>query len=320
MKTTGVLDVENVYQTLGLAGQQQTSAMMDAIAAKNTPEALKLFSQLYSQGKDAPAMLDELATLARDMLVIQTAPQAGLGMISSTCTAQEAVALTKKFTPTELLRMIDLIQETSGGFKSSQNQRLDAELCLMHLCQPELTVDARDLAARISRVEDDLTARIMELEQKLKSGSFVVAAQPEELPGTPDDGEAPPPWDDADAPPAPEEEQIEAGADSDEVWRKILEKVLPEIEPQCRIMLQNDFSGRLRGDDLWLTPHNEFVHNMVKRDDAVMEIIRKKAAVVAGKPVRVRMGEKSSSTLGTNDKLAQLIGDMAGYDNMKVQQ
>lgn len=38
--------------------------------------------------------------------------------------------------------MIDLIQETSGGFKSSQNQRLDAELCLMHLCQPELTVDA----------------------------------------------------------------------------------------------------------------------------------------------------------------------------------
>ena len=100
----------------------------------------------------------------------------------------------------------------------------------------------------------------------------------------------------------------------------ILEKVLPEIEPQCRIMLQNDFSGRLRGEDLWLTPHNEFVHNMVKRDDAVMEIIRKKAAVVAGKPVRVRMGEKSSSTLGTNDKLAQLIGDMAGYDNMKVQQ
>lgn len=318
--TTGVLDVENVYQTLGLAGQQQTSAMMDAIAAKNTPEALKLFSQLYSQGKDAPAMLDELATLARDMLVIQTAPQAGLGMISSTCTAQEAMALTKKFTPTELLRMIDLIQETSGGFKNSQNQRLDAELCLMHLCQPELTVDARDLAARISRVEDDLTARIMELEQKLKSGSFVVSAQPEELPGTPDDGEAPPPWDDADAPPAPEEEQNEAGADSDEIWRKTLEKVLPDVEMQYRSFLQNDFSGRMWGDDLWLTPRNDLAHNMVKRDPAVLETIKKKASVVAGKPVRVRMGEKTVSSFGSDDKFAQLIGDMGKYDNMKVQQ
>lgn len=142
---TGTLDVDGVYQTLGLAGQQQTSAMMDAIAAKDTAAALSLFSQLYSQGKDASAMLNELSTLARDMLVIKTAPQAGLGMISSTCTAKEATELAKKFSPAELLRIIDLVQETANGFKSSQNQRLDGELCLIHLCQPDLTNDVRTL-------------------------------------------------------------------------------------------------------------------------------------------------------------------------------
>ncbi len=318
--TAGTLDVDGVYQTLGLAGQQQTSAMMDAIAAKDTAAALKLFSQLYSQGKDASAMLNELSTLARDMLVIKTAPQAGLGMISSTCTAKEATQLAAKFSPAELLRIIDLVQETANGFKSSQNQRLDGELCLIHLCQPDLTNDVRDLATRISRVEDDLTARMMELEHKLKNGNFAVAMTSGETPDDLDDGQAPPPWDDADAPPEPEEEPKASAPDSDDVWRKTLEKVLPEIEPQCRIMLQNEFTGRMRGDDLWLTPHNQFVHNMVKRDEAVMEVIRKKATVVAGRPVRVRMGEERAGTFGTNDKLAQLIGDMAGYDNMKVQQ
>lgn len=317
--TAGTLDVDGVYQTLGLAGQQQTSAMMDAIAAKDTAAALSLFSQLYSQGKDASAMLGELSTLARDMLVIKTAPQAGLGMISSTCTAKEATQLAAKFSPAELLRIIDLVQETANGFKSSQNQRLDGELCLIHLCQQDLTNDARDLSARISRVEDDLTARMMELEHKLKSGNFVISAESGETPADLDDGQAPPPWDDADAPPESEAEQ-KALPDSDDVWKKTLEKVLPEIEPQCRIMLQNEFTGQMRGDDLWLTPHNQFVHNMVKRDEAVMEVIRKKATVVAGKPVRVRMGEERVGALGADDKLAQLIGDMAGYDNMKVQQ
>ena len=311
---TGTLDVDGVYQTLGLAGQQQTSA-------KDTAAALSLFSQLYSQGKDASAMLNELSTLARDMLVIKTAPQAGLGMISSTCTAKEATELAKKFSPAELLRIIDLVQETANGFKSSQNQRLDGELCLIHLCQPDLTNDVRDLAARISRVEDDLTARMMDLEHKLKSGNFVVAAPSSgEAPADLDDGQAPPTWDDADAPPEPEEEQKPSTPDSDDVWKKTLEKVLPEVEMQYRAFLQNDFSGRLRGDDLWLTPHNQLAHNMVKRDNGVLELIRKKAGIVAGKPVRVRMGEERVGALSSDDKLAQLIGDMAGYDNMKVQQ
>ena len=162
---------------------------------------------------------------------------------------------------------------------------------------------------------------MMDLEHKLKNGNFVVAAPSSgEAPADLDDGQAPPPWDDADAPPEPEEEQKPSPPDSDDVWKKTLEKVLPEVEIQYRAFLQNDFSGRLRGDDLWLTPHNQLAHNMVKRDNGVLELIRKKAGIVAGKPVRVRMGEERAGALSSDDKLAQLIGDMAGYDNMKVQQ
>ena len=111
------------------------------------------------------------------------------------------------------------------------------------------------------------------------------------------------PLDDADAPPAPEEEAGPSMPDSDDIWRKTLEKVLPDVEEQYRVFLQNEYSGRMRGDDLWLTPHNEFVHNMVKRDPAVLETIKKKASVVAGRPVRVRLGEEAVAVLAQTTSL-----------------
>ena len=316
--TVGTLDVEGVYQTLGLAGQQQTYAMMEAVAAGDTPTVLRLFSELYSQGKDASSMLEELSTLARDMLVLKTAPKAGLGMISSTCTAQEAATLAQKFSPEELLRIVDLVQTTTNGFKTSQNQRLDGELCLIHLCQPDLTLDPQDLSARISRVQDQLTERIMELEEKLRTGNFVAAAAPAETPADLDDGQAPPPWDDADAPPAPEEEPAPSAPGSEETWKKILEKVLPEVGTMFPELLQNQVAGHMRGDDLFLNPDNDFVRDIIKREPNVLETIKKKAALVVGHSVRVRLGDDRGSTLSSEDPLAQLMGDMKGHDNMKV--
>ena len=82
----GTLTVDHIYQTLGLAGQQQTLELMTAIADRNAGRALQLFSELYSAGKDAAALLGELSTLARDLLILKTAPKSGIGMISSVCT------------------------------------------------------------------------------------------------------------------------------------------------------------------------------------------------------------------------------------------
>ena len=316
--TVGTLDVDGVYQTLGLAGQQQTTAMMEAIADHNAPEALRLFSELYSGGKDAAAMLGELGTLARDILITKTAPKAGLSMISSTCTAQEVRALAPRFTPEELLRMVDLIQSTTNGFKNSINERLDGELCLMHLCQPEFSMDPQDLLARVSRMEENMTARVVELEHKLASGAFVMnAAVPVE------DGDGPPPWDDADAPPEelipelPREPRKTIPVQgSDETWQKIRERVLPDIDPMIRSFLAEEVSGRLVGEELRLTSGNEFVLNMIKRSPTVLDTIGKKAMVVLGRPVRVQLSEKKGGTSG--DLFQELAESMKGFDNMTI--
>lgn len=317
----GTLTVDKVYSTLGLAGRQQTVELMNAIAAQNATAALQLFGALYSAGKDASALLGELFTLCRDLLVLKTAPKSGLSMVSSICTAQELMELAPQFTPEELLRMADILQETTQGFKTSVNQRVDGELCLIRLSQPTLSLDARDLSARVGRVEAQFTQRLAALEQNLKSGTLVVS------PGASE--EEPPPWDDADAPPLPEEMtrlgemQPETAAQqepqppesgSDGQWAAIRERVLPEIDPIVRPFL-SQISGRLRGDALMLTPLNATIRGMVNRKE-ILEQIRDKAAVVLQKPVQVQLGEPGG--FGGDDLLKKLADTAKTLDNIVV--
>ncbi len=314
--SVGTLTVEDVYSTLGLAGQQETAKMMRAIGEKDTAQTLRIFSDLYAQGKDAAAMLDELSTLARDMLVVKTAPKSGLGMISSTCTAQEIRDLSPLFTPEELLRIIDLIQTTTGGFKTSVNQRVDGELCLIHLCQTDLSLSPRDISARVSRVEEDLTARIIELEHKLRNGNFAVSAGGEDAPL---EEEAPPPWDDSNPPPEPElpEDPPAEAPPSDDQWKKILDRALPDVDPKVRPFVQAS-GGRIQGNDLILVPANEMQKNMMKMFPEFLEVLQKKAQVVLGKPVRVRIDGQAAVAGPGSDSFADLVADMQGYDNIRI--
>ena len=64
-----------------------------------------------------------------------------------------------------LLRMMEKIEQTMSSFTRSASRRLDAELCIISLCQPELQLDQASLNARLTR-----------LEEQIKSGAFVAAA------------------------------------------------------------------------------------------------------------------------------------------------
>ena len=49
--------------------------------------------------------------------------------------------------------MTALLQETASGFNRSANRRIDAELCLLRLCDERLDTDPRSILARLSKLE-----------------------------------------------------------------------------------------------------------------------------------------------------------------------
>ena len=298
--TVGELSAQRVYECLGIAGEQTCGQMLSFAADKNTRGALELFNRLYADGKDVAALIDELASLCRDLMILKTAPEAGISMLSGVASDADTRSLVKRFSPGELVRMIGLLQTCAAGFTRSSSRRLDAELCIMNLCDPGLQMDVEALNARISK-----------LEEQLSTGNFVAPAQPQkqEKPADVVDEDVPPPPGDYDCPPdpdapAPQPEQKQTAQKDDTpmgFWVDLANSMRPELQPALRAFL--DPTGKImnaivRGDRVGLICADEFVTNMVDKPE-VRDLATRKASAMLGRPVTVkvvnRKAERSKS-------------------------
>jgi DNA polymerase-3 subunit gamma/tau len=144
---------------------------MSSIADHDTATALALMNRCYADGKDMGALLDELSCLTRDLMIMKTAPKEGISMLSGVASDREVLALAERFSGGELVRMMNLIRQTVSGFTRGGSRRMEAELCIVSLCQPELELDMESLNARLTRMED-----------QLRSGSVSVKTVKQELP------------------------------------------------------------------------------------------------------------------------------------------
>ena len=298
--TTGELTAEGVYACLGIAGERTCGELMGYIAAHDAKSALALFSRLYAEGKDLSAMLDELVCLTRDLLVLKTAGGAGIPMLSGVASDKEAQNLTKAFSDGELVRMMNVIQQTLAGFTRSSSRRMDAELCLLELCQPQLSLDANALNARLSR-----------LEEKLKNGDFVAKQQVAPAAPQPYDETCPPPPGDEDAPPEnPEEVSRPAPSQAPMgFWSDLCSEVRKELKPPISGFFaatpNAPVQPEIQGNRLALRCANDYTAKMLDRPD-VLEVVSRKATSILGYPVQAVAVDGSASTK-SNPRLEQLM-------------
>ena len=302
--TTGELTADRVYQCLGIAGEQKCGELMGYIAAHDTKRALELFNRLYTEGKDLSAMLDEMACLARDLLVIKTAGNGGITMLSGVASDKEVLELTKQLSSGELVRMMNLIQATMQGFTRSASRRMDAELCILELCQPELSMDAKAINARITRIEE-----------QLRSGAFVASApqkktkkevpedayDEDELPPLPGDEDAPPMEEEA---PQPMINEAPMG-----FWQELTAAARKELKPPAMGFFNANPNGPLQGavvgNKLELRCENRFIADTISKPD-ILEIVSRKASSLLSRPVQAVVVDLSAKPAG-NAKLEQLM-------------
>ena len=293
--TAGELTADRVYACLGIAGEQRAGELLGYIARHDTKQALKLFNRLYAEGKDLAALLDELACLARDLLVLKTAPEAGLTMLSGIAEEREALNLSREISAGELVRMMNLLQQTLSGFTRSASRRTDAELCIMNLCLPELSMDSQSINARLTR-----------LEEKIRSGHFSAAVTTPIPEPTPEPEEDYPPLpSDEDAPPVREEIlSAPVGFWSDlaaAVKRELMPPVSGFFAPSPNAPVQ----GALEGDTVVLKCDGDFALNMVDKP-ALLQLVAQKAAAILGRPVKVKAVD-AKAIPAKNDKMGQLL-------------
>ena len=298
--TTGELTAERVYACLGIAGEQKCGELMGYIAAHDTRKALELFNRLYAEGKDLGALLDELACLTRDLLVLKTAGNAGITMLSGVASDQETLALGKAFGSGELVRMMERIQQTVAAFTRSSSRRMDAELCLVELCQPELNTDVSALNARLTRLEEQWkTGAVMRPQKAAKPAAPV---EDEELPPPPDDDDAPPEAEDSPAP----KPQNDAPAG---FWLDLCGGVRKELKPPVTGFFAGTpnapVQGVLTGGKLELQCTNAFTAQMLDKPE-ILEVVSRKAAVMLNRQIQAVVVDLSAKPKG-NPRMEQLM-------------
>ncbi|MBQ9932873.1 MAG: DNA polymerase III subunit gamma/tau, partial [Ruminiclostridium sp.] len=204
--TDGELTEETVLDVLGLAGSRQTARILDCVAREDTVGALEELDALYRDGKDMGAFLGELSSLIRDLLIRKTAPEGGQGLLTGGYEDKVIRQLIQQFTAAELVQMMTLIQTAQADLYRSTSRRLDAELCLIRLCDRRLSETTEGLLARLSRLEEQVAKGVVVAQQPTVQSAAPKRPMKEEPP-VEEAFDAPPPWDDI-PPPPPDERDL----------------------------------------------------------------------------------------------------------------
>ncbi len=301
--TAGELTAQRVYECLGIAGERTAAQMLGYIAAHDTAQTLQLFDRIYADGKDVAALLDELICLCRDVLVLKTAPQAGLTMLTGVADEADAASLARTVSTGELMRYMNLLQTTLASFTRADSCRTDAELCLLNMCRNELSLDAASLNARLTR-----------LEEQLRSGVVAVATQ-QEAPAAPQT---------ASAPVSQAEETPDAPAPQPETpqpvgfWSDLVAAVRRELKPPTSGFFaatpNAPIRGILRGDVVWLQCVNRFALEMVDKPE-VLELVAAKAGAILGRRVTAKAADENALA-ADNGKMEQLLSFGKAHDDV----
>ena len=278
--TTGELTVDRVYSCLGIAGIQDCAQLMAAIANKDAKTALTLVNRSYAEGKDLRALLDELVCVLRDLMVMRTAPRESISLLSGVASGTDLRPIAQQLSTGELVYMMNTVQETLHAFTSTGTRRVDAELCILRLCQPELALEAESINARLCRLED-----------QIKNGNFTVKAQV----STPEDAwteEYPPMPDDADAPPVFEEVVPQPAEAPIGFWTDLAADLRASLPVALRGFFQisqnPQVTGVPNGDVLELRCDSAFTAQMLDKPE-ILSLISQKASSRLGKQIRIQV-------------------------------
>ena len=343
----GAIDANAVLDALGLAGNVQTAHLMEMILARDARGALTMLGSLYDGGKDVGAVLGELSTLSRELLISATAGEGGASLLSGAYDAETLKRLMKKGSSARFIQLCTVLQETAAQLQFSINRRTDAELCILKLCDETLSGDLAALGARIARLEEQIAAGV-QFAAKNPAGAPASAAAPAKAaapqqaaetpeapedrppwdePPLPDDYDAPPPYGEPVAPapkaaapkpaaPAPAQDAGESNGGDEEIFLQLMESYKNRLTPDKRAFI-GMAQGELKDGLLTVYCTTDVQKNMLDQQ-TVIDVLQEFTSRAVGQEIRVRFLVGARPGAKKHDKMQDLLRMGSKFDNFTV--
>ena len=222
-----LVDEDAVIRAVGIMGAEDTVKLWDAVAARDTALALSLFDRSYRGGAEPVAILRDLLSLTRDMLMVRVAPRGSASLLTGAFDAGRLAELGKAVDTGRMVAVSELLQEDVNSMKDARDKRVKAELCLVKIigaltgayappesfapapAQPGEAQKTRKTAPALKKPEPEPPAPAPEKAAPDRAAPDRDAPEtivPEPERDTPEPEPDLPPWEDEDIPPAYGEE------------------------------------------------------------------------------------------------------------------
>lgn len=324
----GAIGTDAVLETLGLAGNVQTAQMMEFILRRDAKAALLLLNRLYAGGKDVSAVLGELATLSRDLLISTAAPEGGASLLSGGYDAGTMKNLLALGSSARLIQISTILQTAAAELQNSVNRRTDAELCLLKLCDETLSGDLAALSARIARLEEQMKAGVQFAASR--------AAKPEPVPAPmsvpkptenevpweePQEEEGPPPYGEPIEPPAQETAQAKeppapAASEDGDVFAQLMESYKNRLAPDKSAFI-GMAKGRIQNDVLTVYCASDIQKNRLDQQ-AVTDVLEEVTSRAVGREIKVRVVVGEPEGGQKSDPMEKLMRMGSKFDHFTI--
>ncbi len=143
-------DVENL-----LGGRQQEAyvGLFEALAGGDLGGVFWSIHSIVAQGADVRQVARGALGYARSLLLVATAPDPDRLIEASAADRAAMSSIAGRFTPSQLLRIVDLLAKSLTEMREAPNHRLLLEVALIRAAAPETDPSATGLLGRIERLE-----------------------------------------------------------------------------------------------------------------------------------------------------------------------
>ena len=309
--TQNRIDAEFVSQAIGLAGSRDTLELFELLKAGDIAAVLSKTDTLYKNGKDMSAVIDELCSLVRDILLYKLSPASYEALISGLFDTVSIKNLASGFSGRKAITWLEIMNNSSASLAEASSVRLGVELCMIRLC--------KDTPADDSSV----IARIEALEEKIAGGNFASAPKnpgksENEPKPAPAKAEEPAPLK-PEAPVKPEKEESEAEAEElitaeepavpeGDLWDSILSEAQKIGLDQGYFFVLSEKSqvnASISGNKLTVICKNMFASTLVNNSE-VNSILKKAAFKVLGTNPVITVTQDDGKSAPKKDKLDAL--------------
>lgn len=152
------LDEDYISQSMGLLGYENSVALLKKIEQKDIGGCLSLFSSFYADGRDPAAIIDQLLTLYRDLLVIKISSKTAPSVLVSGYDVSYLSSLASGFSSDRLTAGAFILQDALASLSKTSSKRLETEICLIKLCSAPASGDLSGLLSRIDTLEEKLNS------------------------------------------------------------------------------------------------------------------------------------------------------------------